>query len=471
MALELNLGLGLSRRGGFSPAQISDLALWLDAKDATTIITDGAAQFTAGNNEALSRSDQADLRHDVGDFSYAGWVYFDNTGTLGDFVGKWTALNNSEFVLRRSAASILQLFYTTDGSSITALTTTTSLSASNWYFICARYDSAEEKMYARADTTEQIFTGVLQPIGGTNDFILGAKSPGGSGAIAGRMDSWARFNRFLSDAEVSALYNSGAGRTYLDLDAISFDKTNLIAWWDLDEVSGTRFDSHGSNDLTDNRTVSSATGIVSGQASDGDPISQWSDKSGNGNDVTQTTAGTKPTLDIDGFNSKRTLDLDGTQFMSMSDYTTGTSVTLFIVARSEAATGASRSLIAFDATNDFQLYAGDTDFNFIAVATDHTAFSYDGEDHTDENNIYGYRLDADNNTAKTYINGVESANSVSNYNTDLDTTQTLLIGTNRNTVQQITGVISEVIIYDRALSDAERTKVEDYLATKWEVTL
>jgi len=43
--------------------------------------------------------------------------------------------------------------------------------------------------------------------------------------------------------------------------------TSLVSWWSLDEVSGTRNDSHGSNHLTDNNTVGSASGIKSNAAS------------------------------------------------------------------------------------------------------------------------------------------------------------------------------------------------------------
>lgn len=39
---------------------------------------------------------------------------------------------------------------------------------------------------------------------------------------------------------------------------------SLIAWWDLDEVSGTRVDAHGANDLTDNNTVTQAAGVSAG---------------------------------------------------------------------------------------------------------------------------------------------------------------------------------------------------------------
>ena len=43
--------------------------------------------------------------------------------------------------------------------------------------------------------------------------------------------------------------------------------TNLVSYWELEEASGTRVDSHGSNDLTDNNTVGQATGIQ-GNAAD-----------------------------------------------------------------------------------------------------------------------------------------------------------------------------------------------------------
>lgn len=42
--------------------------------------------------------------------------------------------------------------------------------------------------------------------------------------------------------------------------------TGLQAYWKLDETSGTRIDSHGSNNLTDVNTVGSNTGIISNAA-------------------------------------------------------------------------------------------------------------------------------------------------------------------------------------------------------------
>jgi len=45
-----------------------------------------------------------------------------------------------------------------------------------------------------------------------------------------------------------------------------FDKTSLISWWSLDEESGTRNDSHGTNHLTDVNTVEYASGKKSNAA-------------------------------------------------------------------------------------------------------------------------------------------------------------------------------------------------------------
>lgn len=43
--------------------------------------------------------------------------------------------------------------------------------------------------------------------------------------------------------------------------------TNLVSYWKLNEASGTRSDSHGTNHLTDNNTVGSGTGVISNAAS------------------------------------------------------------------------------------------------------------------------------------------------------------------------------------------------------------
>lgn len=50
---------------------------------------------------------------------------------------------------------------------------------------------------------------------------------------------------------------------------------SLSAYWKLDETSGNRADSHGSNTLTDNNTVGSATGLLGNAADFEDSASEY----------------------------------------------------------------------------------------------------------------------------------------------------------------------------------------------------
>ena len=64
----------------------------------------------------------------------------------------------------------------------------------------------------------------------------------------------------VSSTYRTSMYNSGNGKAYEHLD--DNEKTNLAAWWDLNEFYGARRDAHGSKDLSDAGSVGSAPGKV-----------------------------------------------------------------------------------------------------------------------------------------------------------------------------------------------------------------
>ena len=77
-------------------------------------------------------------------------------------------------------------------------------------------------------------------------------------------------NRLLTIAVVGQLIIQGPPKFPLASSSSTLN-TSLIAYWKLDESSGgtmavTRVDSQGSNDLTDNNTTASGTGIISNGA-------------------------------------------------------------------------------------------------------------------------------------------------------------------------------------------------------------
>jgi hypothetical protein len=78
------------------------------------------------------------------------------------------------------------------------------------------------------------------------------------------------WKRALSPSEVTALWNSGAGRTYASLD--SGLRNNLISWWALNGTSTavSLTDSHGGNNLTNstNAVTAPATGPVANTYAD-----------------------------------------------------------------------------------------------------------------------------------------------------------------------------------------------------------
>lgn len=61
----------------------------------------------------------------------------------------------------------------------------------------------------------------------------------------------------------TTIYNAGTGLRYEGLTAQQKIDIGLVSWWGLDETSGTRFDLHGTNDMTVEGNVTAATALVS----------------------------------------------------------------------------------------------------------------------------------------------------------------------------------------------------------------
>ena len=104
-------------------------------------------------------------------------------------------------------------------------------------------------------------------------------------------------NRTLSTPDIVAIYNSGTPREYADL--TTAEKVNLVSFWHLNEPSGTRYDAHGSNDLTDNNTVGVTTGPVEYVATENAAITKWENQAGNASlfaDLTRGAATLSPIL-------------------------------------------------------------------------------------------------------------------------------------------------------------------------------
>ena len=202
-----------------------------------------------------------------------------------------------------------------------------------------------------------------------------------------------------------------------------------------------------------------------------DLISQWDDKSGNGNDVTQASGALQPTFKINIQNNKSVVDFDGGDFLTGGDFETfgAGGQTVFVV-------GQTRSTA-------FQVYvakffSGGSGTFFVAQSDENLIYATNGgsgrvDDVTNApwliNNTQLMTCKFDNSFLSTYRNSVLLSGSVVQTSplriNDLDVT----VGSTSAGSLKLTGFISEIIIYDSALSNRARVRVQNYLNNKWNI--
>lgn len=145
--------------------------------------------------------------------------------------------------------------------------------------------------------------------------------------LGGDVDEFFVYGDVLTPSEVSTLYNNGT-----IVDASTLHTSSLISSYSFNEGLGNiGSDGYGSNDLTPTSlteasliggsgsldltgvsvtSVDAVAGNIAGNAGDWEGITQLSDKSGNGNNITQTTMTSTPILG-NTYNGYRSILLDG----------------------------------------------------------------------------------------------------------------------------------------------------------------
>lgn len=197
---------------------------------------------------------------------------------------------------------------------------------------------------------------------------------------------------------------------------------------------------------------------------DGDPVTTWEDSSVNNNDATQATAAKKPLYKVNIVNGKPAVRFDATDDILVSTFATlAQPLTLIAVAKSRvAAPGAgkgfvdsksdvARALIGFSSLNNWSYFAG--------TAQDDGAM---------DANFHVFVGVFNGASSKLVVDGTvgSSANPGANSLTDGAT-----IGNRPDGLVPLDGDIAEVLVYDSALSDANRDLVETYLGAKYGIAV
>lgn len=470
MANELML-LGCGPAGAsaaFSPADVPGLVADWDA--AAGAYAASGAGFAAASSQYLSVASNATLQTGDVDFWVAGWVYLADKSDYRVFVSKWDGTgSDSEYLLQYNQPSDrfeFKVRNAADSADASVFADTLgSPSAGAWYFVLAWHDSAGNQIAVAvnggaADAASH--SGGVRSA--TVPFALGANA-GASffGYLNGRLDSVA-FGKSppggiaaVISTIASRLYNGGAGLTYADLTVQETVDWGLVSWWDLDEATGTtRVDAHGLNDLTDHNSVTRAAGVaVAAATADGTPVALLEDQSGEGNDLTQADGDKRPLLKLNVVNGLPVLRFDGTDGWLRAVFALAQPLTVFVVGRQ---------------ANDTQHgYFTDGVNNISMIVSD------DNTPTTGKWRIYSGAQVASSATRDTdwhafagVFNGASSLLSVDGDVTTgdagSDSPGGVTLGSNGNRSGSfLSGDVARVLVYDNALSDADREAVESFL--------
>ena len=207
---------------------------------------------------------------------------------------------------------------------------------------------------------------------------------------------------------------------------------------------------------------------------DGSAVARWEDQSGNGNHVTQATAGNRPELKTaiqNGNNVVRFTAANSDQMVAASTIFTGTNPrTFFLVAKATSTGqvgmygmgGSGTAGTAFDVTpeiyirvvnrQDFDQSMGTTDFRLLTIRFPSGGNIGDIEGWLDGSAMIGTpTLTAAIDTATTVVFKIGRAA--------------------QGSIGHCGGDYCEFIGYDQELSDTDRESVETYLANKWDITI
>lgn len=235
----------------------------------TGLVYGTAADFEADNSEYLSVPNNASLQGGDFDRTIELWCKFESTGGVA-LIGQDDSPGsaNRSFVLFSGVFTGGFDFAVVQGTTNTFdVVSSAPVSVGVWYQVLVWYDSKAGRIGIRVNNGTPSTTPHSNGFSpSTADWQIGAAR--GISFFDGLIGPVRVWNRLLSDRERAALYNDGAGLPYSSFTGQVDVLSGLKSAWELNETAGVRVDSHGDNDLTDNNTVMSGTGLVYAAAAD-----------------------------------------------------------------------------------------------------------------------------------------------------------------------------------------------------------
>jgi len=207
-----------------------------------SLLLDGTADYvTVSDHDDFTFSNNSDSDSA---FSVSAWVYLDDLGAATPILTKWntTSSNKREWQLNVQVTTGLVFFLLYDETNVVyhEAKTTTALSAATWYHITATYDGSGGasggsgiKIYIDGTSDTLTVTNDSSYVIMRNtaaDVIIGAETSA-STFFDGKLDEISVWDKELTAANVTELYNDGCPTELRFHSVYISSKSNLVAWW------------------------------------------------------------------------------------------------------------------------------------------------------------------------------------------------------------------------------------------------
>ena len=279
----------------------------------------------------------------------------------------------------------------------------------------------------------------------------------------GSMDSLGFWTRELSAGDVTAIYNSGSGKSYSDL--TTAEKVSLVSWYDFATTASLVTDAHGSNTLTNTNSVTCDAGIVAGQCAVGDPVYRWYARNNAAIYAEQTALANRPIL-RQGANGKYYLEFDGTNDYLAEPGTSNGNLTgdfhLWAIGTITSVSGDRYFISKQKATANYNGYSLARNAGKIATeVSDGTFTSASGATTIGTGGWKRYSATRSGTTGTVYINGTSDGTGTVRGG-DTSFAASLNIGRFSGTGGLLVGGIAHVVIQTAEISVAQQALLETY---------
>ena len=236
------------------------------------------------------------------------------------------------------------------------------------------------------------------------------------------------------------------------------DISGLVLWLKADEITG---------------------------LSDGDGVSSWPDSSAENNDASQANAPDRPTYETNELNGLPVVRFDGAWAYMTVAYDAGLAltgnITCFAVASwDNFSSGDHETVWAFGAhsNNNLNVIFGKYDGDVLKFTYNDGSFrnvlessSWTGTNTT--RYIVAWRVDQDDDDVEFRVDGATESTVADANNLNIQTGDNTggAVGANLTAGELFDGDIAEIILYSRYLTAAEVEDVEQYLSTKYNISL